>query len=164
MEEYIVKIENIEKITHDVFRIEVLKPADYSFTPGQATEISINKNDWKGEKRPFTFTSLPHQPLLEFTIKVYPEHNGVTNQISQLKKGDELIIREVWGAINYKGEGLFIAGGAGITPFLSIFRYLKSTNELGNNKLIFANKTKQDIIQEGELTEMLGDKCVNILS
>ena len=47
------------------------------------------------------------------------------NGISKLKPGDDLIIRDVWGAISYKGEGVFIAGGAGVTPFISIFRDLK---------------------------------------
>jgi predicted ferric reductase len=41
-------------------------------------------------------------------------------RIRKLKHGDELIIRDVWGAIEYKGEGVFIAGGAGVTPFIAI--------------------------------------------
>ena len=146
-------------------RIVIEKPtADYTFTPGQATEIAINKKKWKEAKRPFTFTNLPGENYLEFTIKTYPERNGVTNEILNLKPGDELIIHDVWGAISYKGEGVFIAGGAGITPFLSIFRYLKSINEINNNMLIFANKTKADIIHEEEFKSLLGNAFVNILS
>ncbi len=164
MEEHIVKITNITKITHDVVQIRVTKPDSYNFTPGQATEVSINNKDWKEEKRPFTFTALPNQPSLEFTIKIYPDHHGVTNEIGNLKPGDELIIRDVWGAIQYKGEGLFIAGGAGITPFLAILRWLKSENRIGKNKLIFANKTKADIIHQDELSSLLGSNMINILS
>jgi ferredoxin-NADP reductase len=70
----------------------------------------------------------------------------------------------VFGAIAYKGEGVFIAGGAGVTPFICIFRYLKSKNETGNNKLIFANKTKGDIILANEFKEILGSNFINILS
>jgi len=70
----------------------------------------------------------------------------------------------VFGAIAYKGEGLFIAGGAGVTPFISIFRYLQSKNEIGNNRLLFANKTKADIIHEKEFKKLLGDNFINILS
>jgi len=159
-----VKIKLIGHITHDVLRIVTEKPSGYDFTPGQATEISINKIDWRGEGRPFTFTSLPDNDYLEFTIKTYPAHNGVTNQLLQLGIGEELILHDVFGAINYKGEGLFIAGGAGVTPFISIFRYLKSKNKVGNNKLIFANKTKNDIILEQEFKELLGNNFINILS
>jgi ferredoxin-NADP reductase len=164
MESHIVKIKSIDKVTHDVVRIVIEKPAGYAFTPGQATEVAINKKKWEEEKRPFTFTSLPGADDLEFTIKTYPSHKGVTNEILNLKTGDELIIHDVWGAISYKGEGVFIAGGAGITPFLSIFRYLKSKNEINNNLLIFANKTKADIIHEDEFKSFLGDAFINILA
>jgi len=164
MEKHPVKIKSIQHITHDVLQIVTEKPLHYNFTPGQATEIAINKDDWKDKKRPFTFTCLPDNDFLQFTIKTYPLHKGVTNELLKLKKGDELILHEVFGAISYKGKGLFIAGGAGVTPFISIFRDLQSKNEIGNNKLIFANKTKDDIILAQEFKSLLGDNFINILS
>lgn len=164
MKEQIVIINSIKFITHDVLQIVTEKPEEFEFTPGQATEISINKEGWKEEKRPFTFTSLPLDKYLQFTIKIYPAHNGVTSEFQKLKEKDELILHDVFGAITYKEEGLFIAGGAGVTPFISIFRYLQSKNEIGNNKLIFANKTKNDIILEQEFEIMLGENFINILS
>ena len=156
MESHKVKIRSIEKVTHDVMGITLEKPANYTFTPGQATDVAINKKEWKEEKRPFTFTNLPEDDHLQFTIKTYPSHKGVTNELRHLEPGDELIIHDVWGAISYKGHGVFIAGGAGITPFLSIFRYLKTINNIYGNQLIFANKTKADIIHEKELKNLLG--------
>jgi ferredoxin-NADP reductase len=164
MESHNVKILEVGKITHDVLGIKIEKPAGYTFIPGQATEVAVNDKDWIKERRPFTFTNLPGDDHLEFTIKTYPAHNGVTNRLLQLKTGDELIIHDVWGAISYKGKGLFIAGGAGITPFISIFRYLKSINDTSSNRLLFANKTKKDIILETELNALLGGNVINILS
>jgi len=164
METPIVKISSIERVTHDVLRIVTGKPIGFSFVSGQATEIAINKTGWLKEKRPFTFTCLPEDNYLEFTIKTYPAHKGVTNELLSLKKNDELILHDVFGAITYKKEGVFIAGGAGVTPFISIFRQLQSKNEIGNNVLVFANKTKADIILENEFKEMLGDAFINILS
>lgn len=164
MEEYKLKIDLIEKITRDVLRIRTNKPINYDFNPGQATEVAINKAGWEDKKRPFTFTSLPKDSFLEFTIKTYPSHNGVTNQLLNLKPGDELIIGDSWGTIGYKGEGTFIAGGAGVTPFISIFRYLKAKNEIGTNKLLFANKTIADIIHKDEFESILASNFVNILS
>ena len=137
MESHILKIKSINEVTHDVVRIVLDKPINYTFTPGQATEVAINKEQWREKRRPFTFTCLPDDDYLEFTIKTYTSHKGVTNEILHLKPGEELILHDVWGAISYKGEGIFIAGGAGITPFLSIFRYLRSKNEINNNMLIF---------------------------
>jgi len=164
MRKQIVRINSIRHITHDVLQIVTEKPANIKFIPGQATEISINKTGWKAEKRPFTFTSLPENDFLEFTIKTYSSHKGVTNKLLDLKAGDELILHEVFGEISYKGEGVFIAGGAGVTPFICILRYLKSKNEIGDTKLIFANNTKADIILASEFQEMLGDNFINILS
>jgi ferredoxin-NADP reductase len=161
---HIVKIKSTELITHDVLKIITEKPPHYNFTPGQATEVSINKPEWKEKKNPFTFTCLPEDDFLEFNIKTYPEHKGVTNELLKLRKEDELILHDVFGAISYMGEGVFIAGGAGITPFISIFRYLKSKNVIGENKLIFANKTKKDIILEQEFKDLLGRNFINILS
>lgn len=134
------------------------------FIPGKATEVSIYKEGWKDEKRPFSFTSLPVNNFLEFTIKIYPNHQGVTNQIWQLRENDELILHDVFGDIAYQTEGTFIAGGAGITPFIPIFRNLQFKNEIGKNKLIFANKTKADIILEDEFRSLLGKNFINVLS
>ena len=164
METHIVKVLSVEMVTHDVTRIVTSKPDGYNFIPGQATDVSLNRLGWEDEKRPFTFTCLPDDGYIEFTIKTYPAHKGVTNELLLLKKDDELILHAVFGAITYSKEGVFIAGGAGVTPFISIFRHLRAKKEIGNNLLVFANKTKDDIILENEFKEMLGDAFINILS
>jgi len=163
-QEYIVQIKNIEEVTHNVKSFQFEKPKGYSFIPGQATEVSINKEEWKGERRPFTFTSLMEQPYLEFTIKIYRDHPGVTNELGKLKVGDQLIIHDVWGAIEYKGQGYFIAGGAGITPFIAILRQLHKEGKLADNVLYFSNKTEKDIILKEELTRMMGKNAVYIVT
>lgn len=159
-----IKIISIENNTHDVVHIKTEKPHDVSFLPGQAVDVSVNKPGFEEELRPFTFTSLPSDNHLEFFIKTYPEHNGVTEQIGKLKQGDSLSIGEVFGDIQYKGEGIFIAGGAGITPFISIFKSLEKQHSLGKNKLIFANKTSNDIINQVFFNRLLGENFINVLS
>jgi ferredoxin-NADP reductase len=160
----IVKIISIKPVTHDVKCFRVEKPTGYEFQPGHATDLSINKPGMEEETRPFTFTALAIEPYLEFTIKRYPEHHGVTDRLHQLKPGDELILRDSWGAIQYKGPGYFIAGGAGITPFIAILRSLYQANKTAGNRLFFSNKTAADIIYEQELLEILGRDAVFILS
>ena len=113
---YKLPIIDIQPITHDVKQFTLSKPDNYSFTPGQATEVSIDKNGWRDEKRPFTFTSLPEEEKLEFIIKIYNDHDGVTNQLNTLTTNDHLIIDDPWGTIQYQGKGTFLAGGAGVTP------------------------------------------------
>jgi ferredoxin-NADP reductase len=164
MSEFVVKILKIESLTHDVKRFELEKPAGYTFVPGQATEVAINKLTWKHERRPFTFTSLNSSQNLEFVIKRYPDHKGVTDAIHQLSAGDELLIHDVWGAINFKGNGVFIAAGAGITPFIAILRQLQKENKISGNQLIFSNKTQADIILRSELENILSVNYVNVLT
>lgn len=159
----IVKILEIESLTHDVKRFKVEKPKGYSFIPGQACEVAINQEGYREEKRPFTFTSLREEEHLEFVIKSYHDHNGVTKKIDSLQVGDELIVDESWGAIQYKGKGTFIAGGAGITPFIAIFRDLLEKGELEGNRLFFANKTSKDVILEDWFRSKLGKDFISLL-
>ncbi len=164
MKPHLVKIKSLKLITHDVLLVLTDKPVKFSYVPGQAVEISINKPGWQTDRRSFYFISIPETTDLEFCIKTYPEHNGVTNELLKLHVGDELIVYEEFGEISYRGEGLFIAEGVGIAPFLSIFRNLNSRHLIGNNQLIFINKTKADIILETELTNILDGNYTNILS
>ena len=164
MGKHIVKIRAIEHITHDTLRIETEKPAGYTFEPGQATDIAINKNGWQNEKRPFTFTSLPDDSHLEFIIKTYPSHDGTTDKLLEMHVGDELIMHDVFGSIKYRGEGVFIAGGAGVTPFLAMLRDLAKKGVSHGNSMIFANKTVADIILKEELEELLEGRVIHILS
>src|SRR5690606_10696471 len=88
-EQHIVKILSVEAVTHDVKRFRVEKPADYRFLPGQATEVTIHQEGWLDKRSPFTFTSLNAEEALEFTIKIYDDHQGVTHRLGQLTPGDE---------------------------------------------------------------------------
>ena len=159
-----LKIISTENVTHDVRKIRLEKPEGYSYEPGQATEVAINKDGWKEEFRPFTFTSLTGEDHLEFVIKIYPDHSGLTEQIGKLKEGDELIIKDPWGAITYKGEGVFLAGGAGVTPFIAILRDLHKKGKLEGNKLIFSNKTTKDVILGEEFRKILGDGFTSVIT
>jgi ferredoxin-NADP reductase len=59
---------------------------------------------------------------------------------------------------------VFLAGGAGITPFLAIFRDLYAKGEVGSNQLFFSNRTIADIILKNELEQILGDHFFNLIS
>lgn len=164
MSEHIVKIQSIEAVTHDVNKYTVTRPPQYNFEPGQATEVSINKDSFREKTRPFTFTSLPDDDFLQFTIKSYISHDGVTKALAQLEIGDELILRDIWGAIKYDGPGVFLAAGAGITPFLSIFKQLEKKGEVDSNMLLFTNKTEEDVIHRDFFQRILGKNFISVLT
>ena len=73
MEPTNIKILSIENATHDVRRIRTVKPPDLNFTPGQAADISINKEGWGRKRsdllllpafRKMTSSNLPSRPIL----------------------------------------------------------------------------------------------------
>lgn len=151
-----------EFVTHDVKRFVVSRPQGFSFDAGQGVELSIKQPEWQDESRPFTPTCLVDDQVLEFTIKQYPAHAGVTHALHNLAPGSELLMSEPFGTIHYKGPGVFLAGGAGITPFITILRECARTSTLDRNSLIFSNKTPADIICEKELRHYLGERCILI--
>lgn len=163
---YELKIRKTNYVTHDVKRFVVEKPKDkdFTYTPGQAAHLSVNKPGWENKKRPFTFTSLQGWPEVEFTIKIYEKREGVTNEIGKLKPGDSFLLHDIFDTIKYKGPGIFLAGGTGINPFIAIFRALKESNNLRNVALIYSNRTQDDIIYGRELHELLGNAFLNVFT
>ena len=151
-----VRILDTIPVTHNVRHYRLERPKGYGFSPGQATEVSLDRDGWRDQKRPFTFTSLPRADTLEFTIKSYFDHSGVTSELWSLGAGDSLILREPWGTIQYRGPGTFIAGGAGVTPFIAILRHLNATGKIDGNRLIVSNRTEKDIILRDEFEAMEG--------
>lgn len=127
----------------------------------------------KGEEeieRKYTPTSSDDDVgYVELVIKVYksglleqfPDGGKMSQFIDSLQVGQEMEISGPWGAIEYKGNGLFtnykkemqmkhvamIAGGTGITPMLQIVNaIMKNPDDATKVSLIFANKTEDDIL------------------
>ncbi|MEQ1770538.1 MAG: flavodoxin reductase [Devosia sp.] len=151
-----VKIIDIADVTHNVRRYTLEKPPGYSFQPGQATDMSLDEDGWRDKKHPFTFTALADDQNLELTIKSYfnTGGDGVTERLYGYRPGRSLILRDVWGTITYNGPGVFIAGGAGITPFIAILRDLHARRTMAGHTLIASNRTEADIILRDEFEAM----------
>lgn len=161
---YDTKIIHKEWITHDVLRLLLEKPKLFQYTIGQAIELSIDSLESFKHFAPFTLTSTNEDDFLEIIVKVYRERNRLTFWMSELNLDAKIIISEAWDSYEYKGDGVFIAAGSGITPFLPMIRNLSKTNRMGDNVLMYANKKEEDIILREELNELLGDKFTNVLS
>ena len=89
----------------------------------------------------FTPTFLRDDKLLEFLIKRYPDHDGVTNQLHTLAPGSSLLLSEPFGTVESSGPGTSIA----------IFRDEATQSKLRGSQLLFSNKTSADIIVDKEL-------------
>ncbi|PWR01131.1 flavodoxin reductase [Meridianimarinicoccus roseus] len=154
---HIATLRQIENVTHDTVRLDLTRPEGFRFTAGQAVDLSIQREGWRSEERPFTLTGSPDDPeWLEFIIKIYPDHDGVTRQIGQLTPGATLHLSAPWGAIRDAGPGLFVAGGAGVTPFVPILRARAEAGTLDGCHLVYANRGEADIILRRDWEAMAG--------
>lgn len=167
---YRSRILHRESVARNVHSYVLEKPHGFTFTPGQAIGMAIDEQEWRDQNRPFSITSLPSNPRLELIIKSYPvasnpNHDGMTEHLGRdMKVGDRVIFGDAWGAIRYSGPGVFIAGGAGITPFLSILRDLEHSEKVGGNRLFASNRTAEEVIMKGELARILGRNAVFTLT
>ncbi len=150
-------LRRIEPVTHDTHHLVFDRPEGFAYSPGQGVELHLLKAGWEDKGRPFTPITLPDEPTLEFIIKSYPDHRGVTERIGRMVPGDEVEMKGPFGALSDRGPGVFIAGGAGITPMIAILRQrLHEHGTLAGSTLLFANKTEADIIWREKFEAMKG--------
>lgn len=117
---------SIEKINEVSNAIEIyLKPVNESikFKPGQFAFISFDQSGLE-ETHPYSFSSSPDEQLLRFTIKIVGDY---TLKLKELKIGSKAKIWGSYGQFYYnffdKIDVVCIAGGIGITPFVSLAKY-----------------------------------------
>ena len=84
----------------------------------------------------------------------------MTEQLAELKAGATAKLDGLFGAIKDEGPGVFLAAGAGITPFIPILRTRAREGDIEGCTLIFSNKTEHDIIMRGEWEATQGLKTV----
>lgn len=155
-------LQAIEPVTHDTYWLRFDRPDGFEFEPGQAVDLAFQKEGIKQEERAFTMVSDPAAETVEFVIKSYPDHDGVTEVLPELSEGVRATSEEPFGAIKDHGPGVFLAAGAGITPFIAILD--KHAREgVTCDHLIFANKADRDIILKDKWDKMSGVKSVYVV-
>lgn len=123
----------------------VLKGESLGHKAGQFVFISVEEGSGFGETHPFTVSSAPGEPCISLTIKAVGDF---TSSIGPGLKGKRVFIEGPYGNFIlpvHTSLGLvFLAGGIGITPFLSMLRQLRKCSERRQVTLIWANKRKED--------------------
>ncbi len=137
----------------------VFKPkANITWTAGQYLIYSLShKNeDLRGKMRFFTISSSPFQKHITITTRIFKTASSFKKTLDNLKIGEEIEAKGPDGDFTFdnpKELSVFIAGGIGITPFISIIRQLNFENKPINITLLYANKTKS-IAFKNELEEI----------
>ena len=158
-------VQDIKNETRDAFTLTLKPEKKLLFKAGQFCFLRLNKNKLYA-RHPFTISNSPKKEELCFTIKLA---GRFTKALSELKKGEEVIIDGPFGIFTIEDLGkdlVFIAGGVGITPFMSIIKDRMEDNNTQNIVLLYGSKTKEDIIYAEQLNSIKKDwfKKVYILS
>jgi predicted ferric reductase len=136
-----------------------LTPEDgeiFPYGPGQFAFVTFRSEALPLERHPWTISSTPTRPKsLIFTIKC---SGDFTRLIGRLKPGDRAVVDGPYGLFSYPAhvrdpneELLMIAGGVGVTPMLSMLRYMADIGDGRKTTLVWSNRTEADIICREEL-------------
>jgi propane monooxygenase reductase component len=146
------RVEAVEPLTSDIRRL-VLRPDEpLEFKPGQYVDIHIPGAD--GEHRSFSMANT-EPDVLEFMIKLYPggRFSGLLD--GEIKPGDELTVTGPYGVFTLRSSSprrlLFIGGGAGMAPILSLLRSLSDNGAERQATYYYGARTEADLFHLQEL-------------
>lgn len=155
----------IRQETHDVksFSFKPRTPALFRFLPGQFVTLELNIN---GEQinRSYTIASSPTQPdTLTITVKRKPD-GIVSNWLhDHLQVGSQLSVLgptgEFSSTLHPAEKYLFLSGGSGITPLMSMSRAYQGLAESQDIAFVHSARSPADIIFRQELELMAASQA-----
>ena len=135
-------------------------PLPFEYLPGQFLNVIVPGEGPEGlTKRSYTIASTPTQAAYcEITVKRDPAGTVSRYLHDSLQAGDEIKIAAPYGRFTFTGEEassiLLIGGGVGITPLMSVIRYLADRSWTGKITLLFGFATPADFVFREELTTL----------
>lgn len=152
------RVDDLVRESEDVWTLHLVSKIGRNmvYKPGQFGFFTIFSEGIPQETHPFSISSTPTDPSkLTVTIKALGDF---TQAIVKVKPGDEVMIEGPFGNfsyLNYKHEKatVFVAGGVGITPALSMIKHMHQSDPKRHVTLIWGVRTAQDLIQQRELLD-----------
>jgi glycine betaine catabolism B len=129
-----------------------------SFVPGQYLEWTLphEKPDLRGIRRYFTIASAPLQHEVSFAVRHGEKQSSWKQVLASLAPGAILYATQRAGDFTLGTQDtkrIFIAGGIGVTPFVSMIRSAKQSGAQLNALLFYCNKTEADIAYDALLAD-----------
>lgn len=149
-----------DRVTHDMCHLvlRLIEPAEVKFFPGQYMDIAVPGTD---QVRSFSMANTSSRDgLLEFVIKIYPD--GLFSQFldERLQVGDRLELTGPFGVFTLRDadtELLFVGGGAGMAPILSLLRTMAERGIQRKATFFYGARGQRDLCFEEEL-KAIADK------
>lgn len=137
-------------------RTYCLECPGFEYAPGQFINVYLLKEDGGfGEFRAYSISSSPTSGKLEFSVK-WTE--GFPSKLSRLKTGDKVGVMGPFGHFQLQGnDSVFLAGGIGVTPFISMVRHAHDKRLPQKLTLFYSCRTTEEAPFCKELAEMEGD-------
>jgi propane monooxygenase reductase component len=141
-------------VTHDMRHLvlRLIEPGEIKFFPGQYMDIVVPGTD---QVRSFSMANTSSRNgLLEFVIKVYPD--GLFSQFldTELAVGDRVELTGPFGVFTLResdAELVFVGGGAGMAPILSLLRSMAERGIHRKATFFYGARTRRDLCFEQEL-------------
>jgi predicted ferric reductase len=125
------------------------------FEAGQFAWLTLGSSPFALEQHPFSFASSAQRPRrLELTIK---ELGDFTSRIDRVAPGTTAFLEGPYGAFTLDpdaGGAVFIVGGVGVTPVMSILRTMLDTGDSRPAILIYGSPNWNEVIFREELAEL----------
>lgn len=144
-------VSSITSVTPSTKSFILAAPGAMRFVPGQYIELSLPHQhvDSRGVRRMFSIVSIPEANHVEVAVKI-PEPSSTFKQVlNQLQPGDTVRATTVSGDFTLprdkKQKVLLVAGGIGVTPYISQLRHLAKIQEQRDITLIYAVATTDEI-------------------
>lgn len=134
--------------------------------PGQFASLALPEPGGWSKPHPFTISNAPHERAVRLTIKLFGEFTARVRHA--LEPGTEVMLKGPFGrfcaAAPERPELVLLAGGIGITPFLSLLRHLSHVRPAHQRVvLLWANNKIDDTFLRPELEEHLGSLDLRIV-
>jgi len=129
----------------------------FNYQPGQFMFLRVFGKNIESEEHPFTISSSPSQKgFITATIKSSGDY---TSKIGQIQPGDKAHVDAPYGVFSYlrhkpQGKMVMIAGGIGITPLLSMLRYMRDVDPHHNVQLIWGLQREEEIVYKDEVEKL----------
>ena len=154
-----LRVGHIFQETPDVKTFRLMNPLGgalpFTYLPGQFITVSV-LTDGKPVKRSYTIASSPTQhDYVEITVK-HKEDGEISGFLhNRVREGDLLEFSGPSGTFTFTGREckciLLIGGGVGITPLMSVLRFLTDRSWRGDIYLLYACRKPEDLIFREEL-------------